>query len=195
MNAAPAPGEDEILRDLALAGYEVESLADLRTSGVRYRDAIPVLLSGLQRSDDRKVKGEIVRALSVPWAKPVATGPLIEEFKHAEDETGMGLRWTVGNALEVLWDDSRFDELVALTRDESFGKAREMVTLGLGRSKKPEAAVVAIELLEDPVVSGHAVKALRKLKDPRARVGLERMLDDERAWVRKEAQRALAAIT
>lgn len=194
MASAPVPGEVEVLRELADLGYEVESVADLRTSGRRYRDAIPVLLSGLRRSDDRKVKGEIVRALSVPWAKPVATGPLIEEFKQAEDETGMGLRWTVGNALEVLWDDSCFDDLVALTRDESFGKAREMVTLGLGRSKKSEAAVVAIELLDDPVVSGHAVKALRKLKDPRARVGLERMLDDDRAWVRKEAQRALAAI-
>lgn len=195
MAAAPALGEGEVLRELADLGYEVESVADLRASGRRYRDAIPVLLSGLQRSDDRKIKGEIVRALSVPWAKPVATGPLIEEFKQAEDETGMGLRWTIGNALEVLWDDSRFDELVALARDQSFGKAREMVTLGLGRSKKPEAALVAIELLDDPVVSGHAVKALRKLKDPRARVGLERMLDDDRAWVRKEAQRALAAIT
>lgn len=192
--AAPAPGESEILRELAEVGYEVESLADLRTSGLRYRDAIPALLSGLQRTQDRKVKGEIVRALSVPWAKPAATGPLIEEFKQVEDETGMGLRWTVGNALEVLWDDTRFDELVALVRDESFGKAREMLALGLGRSKKPEACIVAIELLGDPEVSGHAVKALRKLKDPRARSGLERMLDDDRAWVRKEAQRALAAL-
>lgn len=194
MGAAPAPGEREIMRELAEVGYEVDSVADLRTSGVRYRDAIPALLSGLQRTQDQKVKGEIVRALSVPWAKPAATGPLIEEFKQVEDETGMGLRWTVGNALEVLWDDARFEELVALVLDESFGKAREMVVLGLGRSKKPEAGSVAIELLDDPVVSGHAVKALRKLKDPRARKGLERMLDDDRAWVRKEAQRALTAL-
>lgn len=194
MAAASAPGEDEVLRELADLGYEVDSLAALRTTGRRYRDAIPVLLSGLQRSDNPKVKGEIVRALSVPWAKPVATSPLVREFRRADDQTGMGLRWTIGNALEVVWDDSCFDELVALARDRSFGKAREMVTLGLGRSKKPEAALIAIELLDDPVVSGHAVKALGKLKDPRACVGLERMLNDDRAWVRKEAQRALAAI-
>ncbi len=50
------------------------------------------------------------------------------------------------------------------------------------------------ELLDDPVVGGHAVAALRKLKVPAARAGLERMLDDDRAWVRKEAQRALAAL-
>ena len=104
------------------------------------------------------------------------------------------LRWAIGNALEVLWDDSRFDDLVSLARDTSFGKAREMVVLGLGRSKRPEAPDVLMKLLDDPVVSGHAVKALRKLKVPAARPGLERMLDDDRAWVRKEAQRALAAL-
>ena len=194
MAAAPAPGEAAVLEALAAVGYDVESIADLRTSGVRYRDAIPVLLSGLQRSGDQKVKEEIVRALSVPWAKPAATGPLIEEFKQVEDETGLGLRWTVGNALEVVWDDARFDDLVSLARDATFGRAREMVVLGLRRSKKPEAGAVLIELLDDPVVSGHAVTALRKLRIPEARPGLERMLGDDRAWVRNEAKRALAAL-
>jgi HEAT repeat protein len=193
-NEVSGLGEPELLRELAEVGYEFDSLADLRTSRLRYRDAIPVLLSGLERATDRKVKGEIVRALSVPWAKPAATRPLIEQFREVEDETGMGLRWTIGNALEVVWDDSCFDDLVALARDVQFGKAREMVVLGLGRSKRTEAGDVLIELLDDPVVSGHAVKALRKLKVPAARAGLERMLDDERAWVRKEAQRALAAL-
>ena len=192
MTDAPAPGERDVLNDLALVGYAVDSLADLRNSGMRYRDAVPILISGLRRVSDQKVKGEIVRALSVPWAKPAATGPLIEEFKRVEDETGMGLRWTVGNALEVVWDYARFDDLVALARDESYGKAREMVVLGFGRSERQEAGAVLIELLDDPVVSGHAVKALRKLKVPAAREGLARMLDDDRAWVRKEAQRALA---
>lgn len=183
-----------MLEALAAVGYDVESIADLRNSGVRYRDAIPVLLSGLQRSGDQKVKEEIVRALSVPWAKPAATGPLIEEFKQVEDETGLGLRWTVGNALEVVWDDARFDDLVSLARDATFGRAREMVVLGLRRSKKPEAGAVLIELLADPLVSGHAVTALRKLRIPEARPGLERMLGDDRAWVRNEAKRALAAL-
>lgn|GEM_PF-280675 len=186
--------EFDVLREVAEVGYSFDSLADLRTSGLRYREAVPVLLSGLQRATGQKVKGEIVRALSVPWAKPIATGPLIEQFRKVHDDTGMGLRWTVGNALEVVWDDARFDDLVALVRDESFGKAREMVVLGLGRSKKPEAGQVLVELLGDPIVSGHAVKALRKLKVPAARPGLEQMLSDERAWVRKEAERALAAL-
>ena len=183
-----------MLRQLATLGYEFGALADLRRSGLWYREAIPVLLSGLQHSTDDKVKGEIVRALSVPWARPAATRPLIEQFKQVEDQTGMGLRWTVGNAIEVVWDDSCFDDLASLARDKRFGKAREMVVLGLAKSKRPEAGEVLIELLDDQVVSGHAVMALRKLKVPAARAGLERMLDDERAWVREEAQRALSAL-
>lgn len=194
MRHGPPAGQHEVLRELAEVGYEFDSLADLRTSGSRYREAVPVLLSALGSVTDRKVKGEIVRALSVPWAKPAATRPLIEQFKEVEDESGLGLRWTIGNALEVVWDDSLFDELVQLARAREFGRAREMVVLGMGRSKRAEAGRVLIELLEDPAVSGHAVKALRKLKVPDAQPGLERMLDDDRAWVRKEAQRALAAL-
>lgn len=185
-----------LLEELAGVGYPVASVADLRSSGTRYRAAVPVLLRWLDRSEDTFEKEEIVRALSVPWARDEALDPLIEAFRATPrgDQSEELLRWAIGNALEVLWDDSRFDELVALARDESFGKAREMVTLGLGRSKRPEAGEVLIQLLDDPVVSGHAVKALRKLKVPQARAGLERMLGDERAWVRKEAQRALAAM-
>lgn len=185
-----------LLEELADVGYPVESVADLRSSGSRYRAAVPVLVRWLDLSEDTFEKEEIVRALSVPWARDEALDPLIALFRSVpvtgqENEL---LRWGIGNALEVLWADSRFDELVALARDESFGKAREMVVLGLGRSKRPEAGRVLIELLDEPVVSGHAVKALRKLKVPEARPHLERMLDDDRAWVRKEAQRALAAL-
>ncbi|MFT3887735.1 MAG: HEAT repeat domain-containing protein [Arachnia sp.] len=190
----PVPREEEVLRDLAAVGYVVPSIADLRTSGGRYRDAIPVLLASLQRATNRMVKGELVRALSVPWAKPSAVGPLIEEFKKVDGETEPGLRWIVGNALEVVWDDRWFDELVALARERSYGRDREMVVLGLGRSKNPDACYVALELLDDPAVNGHAVAALRKLKDPRARAGLESMLTDERAWVRKEAKCGLTAL-
>ena len=81
-----------------------------------------------------------------------------------------------------------------LARERSYGRGREMLVLGLARSKRREAGEVLIDLLDDPDVNGHAVKALRKLKDPRAREGLERMLDDDRSWVRKEAQRTLAVL-
>ena len=190
----PAPEEEPILASLREVGYDVGSLAELRHSGVRYRKAIPILVAALASVSEKKTLMEVVRALSVPWAAPVATGPLIELFRRVEDPTGLGVRWAVGNALDVTWSDDDFDRLVELARDRSYGRSREMVVLGLARSKRPEAGEVLVELLDDAEVSGHAVKALRKLRPPAARPGLERMLDDDRAWVRKEAQRALAAL-
>jgi hypothetical protein len=196
-SASPAPGEEPILAELAVAGFETRSLADLRHSGVRYRDAVPVLVGWLSKIADPKVKEEIVRALSVPWAKRVATRPLIGEFRRVDasvDPTGSGLRWAIGNALDVLFDDASFDELAELARDRRYGKARQMVVLGLGKSKRPEAVGVLLGLVDDPDVDGHAVKALGKLKAPAARAVLERKLGDERAWVRGEARKALAKL-
>jgi HEAT repeats len=187
----------DLLADLASAGFDVKSVSELRISGVRYRNALPVLVRWLSRSGSTTEKEEIVRALSVPWAREGALAPLIEEFRtiplSSEPQEEL-LRWAVGNAIELLWDDARFDELIELARNKQFGKAREMVVLGLGRSRRPEAAEILLDLLEDPVVSGHAVKALGKLRVQRARHRLERMTGDSRAWVRKEARRALARL-
>ncbi|MGH3156840.1 MAG: HEAT repeat domain-containing protein [Streptosporangiaceae bacterium] len=155
------------MAELAAAGYRVRSLADLRHSGARYREAIPVLLAWLPQVTDRRVKEEIVRALTVPWARPAATRPMIDEFRRVDssvDPTGTGLRWTIGNALEALADDSSFDELSELARDRRYGKARQMIVLGLGRSKQPEAVEVLVGLVDDPEVDGQAVKALGRLR-------------------------------
>jgi hypothetical protein len=190
----PTPGEGPILVCLSETGYDAGSLADLRYSGIRYRKAIPILIAFISETTDTKTLMEVVRALSVPWAKPQATGPLIDLFRRLDDQTEGSVRWAVGNALEVTWDDAYFDDLVGLAIDRSYGRDREMIALGLARSKRPEAADVLIGLLNDPDVNGHATKALRKLRVPAARAGLERMLGDNRTWVRKEAQRALTAL-
>lgn len=191
MSGEPVAGEAPILAKLRDVGHDVESLAQLRGTGTRYPEAVPVLVDALATVTDKKTLVEIVRALSVPWARPVATRPLADLFRRVDDPTGLGLRWVIGNALEVVWDDGLFDELVDLARDRSFARAREMVVLGMGRSKRAEAGDVLIELLDDPDVNGHAVKALAKLKLPRSKPGLQRMTTDSRAWVRKAAESAL----
>ncbi|KAA0233481.1 MAG: HEAT repeat domain-containing protein [Actinobacteria bacterium] len=192
---AGAGSTGALLVELAEAGFPVASLTELRTSGLRYRAAVPVLLRWLPTVSDRQVKEDLVRALSVPWARPVAARPLIAEFDRVVDPTGTGLRWAIGNALSVVSDDSVFDDLVRIVEDRVFGKARQMVVLGLGRSKRPEVVPVLIGLLGDEEVSGHAVKALGKLRAQDARPALERMVSDPRSWVRREAQKALAKLS
>jgi len=75
----------------------------------------------------------------LPAARPAAAPVLIEEFRKVHDPSGLGLGWVVGNALSVVADDSVFGEIAALAQDRSYGKARQMVVLGLARSKDPRA--------------------------------------------------------
>lgn len=181
----------DVVREVAAVGYSFETLAELRESRIRYREAIPVLLSAFHRTSNQNVKDEIIRALGKPWAASLVVDPLIDLFQSVDDPTGLGTRWTIGDALGSIWDDSRYDKLIALARDKSYGRAREMLVHGLGRSKRPEAVDDLIAFLDHPEVSGHAVIALRRLRATRALPHLERMLNDKRAWVRKETRKAL----
>jgi HEAT repeat protein len=183
-----------VLADLRNAGLEVDSFrALLTTKKLDFRKAIPVLLEWLPRLTNTHVKETIVRTLSVPLAKPMAARPLVEEFRRTDDSAAL-LRWAIGNALDVVADDSVADEMIELARERRYGKAREMVVSGLGNLRDARAIPVLIELLKDDVVSGHALAGLAKLKPPSARPYIEPMLKHPKAWVRKEAKKVLARI-
>ncbi len=189
-----------LVDDLAAVGYDVDSPWDFLNQDRRWDAAVPVLLRWLPLTEAPRDKEGIVRALSVPWARPEAVEPLIHEYKAIPvpgTQREQSLRWAVGNALGVLWDDTCFDELVALVRDQRYGKAREMLALGLRRSKRPEASEVLVDLLDDPDVDGHAADSLarRRLVPPRSRTALERLGEDHRPWVRKAARKGLAKLS
>ncbi len=187
-----------VLADLAEAGYPVELISDLQQAGVRYPGAIPTLVHWLPRIADRKVKESIVRALSVPWAKPLATPVLIEAFRalpQTDDSEGTGLRWAIGNALEVLADKGVLDDLIAIALDRRYGLARQMVVLGLARPRDARVIPMLISLLGDEDVQGHAALALGKLRAREAREPLAELAEHaSKPWVRKEARSALAKI-
>lgn len=182
-----------VLVELRSLGYQLEAIGDLVRSGARYANAVPVLIEWLTKVDEPSVKEDIVRTLSVPWAKSAAPA-LIEEFRRVEDATGTSIRWVIGNALSVVAGDPVCDDLVGLARDRRYGRAREMVVVALGKMKKNAASVmdVLIELLADEDVAGHAVIALGKLKDRRAREAVAALQNHPKAWVRAEVKKALA---
>ena len=160
----------------------------------RHREIIPILLRWLPVVDYRPLKDDIVRTLSVPWARRLANRPLLEEYERADDPEGTGYKWVVSNALEVLADDRVFDDIVRLVQDRENGRAREMLTLALGKMKDPRAYDVLVPLLQDDVVFQHAIIALGRLKDPRAVPHIEPFLADARTAVRQSAETALAKI-
>lgn len=192
------PREDEILRDLESVGVRTSSVSALRTSGVRYRAAVPVLLAWLDRVDDPRLKDQLVRALSVPWAGPEVRQRFLSDFRELdpqEDPTGTGMRWTIGNALNVLFSDVYYDDYVTLVVEPAFGRGREMLALALGKSKRPEAAALLASLVGDPTIGGHAIQALSRVATPSERPALESGLQDPRGWVRASARRGLSRLT
>lgn len=185
-----------ILADLKQAGFPVESLDELRRGGAPYEAAIPVLLTWLPLVECESVKESVVRALSVPWAKPIAAFSLLREFRTlpVSQATNAGVKWAIGNALSLVASDSVFPEIVELVKNRQHGKSREMLTLTLANMKNPAAIDVLVELLEDPEVAGYAVMALGKLKAIKAIVPIQSFLTHPQLWIRKEAKKALAKL-
>jgi HEAT repeat protein len=183
--------ERPLVERLREAGYDVDSVWDLFNKKLDYHAAIPMLMEWLPQATDRRVKESLVRALSVRWAKPQAAPLLISQFRDLDDDPQSGLRWAIGNALDVVADDSFCADLVELARDRRYGSAREMIVLALGKMKKARPVEVLIELLDDEVVAGHAVAALARLKAPEAAEALQPFLHHPKTWIRQEAGKAL----
>ena len=183
-----------ILADLGVIGFRVNSIGELRQSGANYRAAIPTLLQWLPKVSYPPLKEDIVRTLSVPWARPAAAPALIEEFKRADDPAGTGIRWTIANALEVVADEVVFEEIVQLVQNTRYGRAREMLAMALANMENPRAVIVLIDLLGDEEVVGYAVVALGKLRASAALPDIEALTKHPKEWVRQEAKKALASI-
>lgn len=182
-----------VLEALRGAGFFVESIADLFNKKMDYRSAVPTLVEWLSRVRNPDLKQDIVRALSVKWARHAAP-LLIAEFERADDLTGTGLRWAIGNALEVLANDEITDGMIKVATDRRYGRAREMVVVGLGKLKDARVTDVLLSLLGDDEVVGHAVMALGRLHARAARSRIEPLLKHPKGWVRKEAKKALTRI-
>jgi HEAT repeat protein len=189
----------QLLNDLESVGIQVADLWDLVNAKFKYPEAIPVLIDWLRNLDSRASVAEIprlreglVRALTVSAARPAAASLLIDEFRKAFDPSGLGERWIIGNALSVVEDESVFDEIESILRDQDYGKARQMVVVGLGRFRNPGVVPLLENLLDDEDVVVHALIALGNLKALEARPSIERLLIHPNALVRGEAQKALA---
>ncbi|MFN8482989.1 MAG: HEAT repeat domain-containing protein [Anaerolineae bacterium] len=185
---------EPLLAELAQIGFPVQTVGELYQGKLNYKAAIPVLLRWLPNIRNRYVQDDVVRALTVRWARPIAAPVLLRMFDQIDDPTGTGLKWTVANALSVVADDSVFDQIVALATDKTNGQSREMLTVTLGNMKNPYAVDVLISLLSDDEVAGHALIGLGKLKAQRARPLIESFLGHPKLWVRKEAQKALGKL-
>ncbi len=180
----------KILAALRDAGIIVSDVYDLVNSP--NRNAVPVLLKFLAEPLDSNTKEGIVRAVTLRKARSDVLGPLITEFKNPS--LSHSVRWAIGNALEVVADDSRARDLIELATERKYGTARQMIVLGLAKLKDADSIRALLELLNDPEVEGHAIIALGKRRATHATPLIERFLGHPNTWIRREAKKALARI-
>jgi hypothetical protein len=189
------------LRDLAPleqalcdAGYAIRQVYELKESKTVYKKAIPIILNWLPHIKDIQVKGDVIDVLAVPWAKPNVAPVLIHEFLAAPDVPEPMHKIRIAEALRIIADKEVYDDMVAIFRDKRHGGYRVPLGEAIGSMKMPGAVDVLIEMLDDDVVAGYAIMGLRKLKDPKSRPYLERFLNHEMTWVRKEAAKTIEGI-
>lgn len=192
-----------ILDDLAHVGFPgIEEVGDLRRRGLDYAAAVPVLLEWLPRASYLMLSEDIVRTLSVAFARrlaapvflrlfrvpPVVEDPLRPETSEPAQEH---LRWVIGNGLGIFAGPSLAGDLIELALDRRFGKARYMVVEALPKTKDESVPGVLQGLLDDPTVAAPAIHALGKTRFTAARPTIEAMLSSSDKNVRDEARKAL----
>jgi hypothetical protein len=195
-----------IARELAALGFDVEAPGDLYGQGLDYRSAIPLLIRWLPLIENPDVKGDLMRALSIEWARPAAARPLVDELRRAVGMAGPEYELVcadAANALSVVADDSIVDDVLELVQDERVEvEARAMLVEALGNMTDPRAAQAVVQVLESPadawpqsrLLLVYGLGALRRFRRPETRGVVERFLEHRDREIRAEAARALKAI-
>jgi HEAT repeat protein len=117
---------------------------------------------------------------------------LVAEFRRERRKT---LRWTIGSALYEMASDEVVGDLLKLAGASSYGEARQMIVLGLGKvSARPPVVRLLVALLSDDDVIGHAVIALGKLRASSARAEIAALSRHPKSWIRREVKKALERI-
>lgn len=167
---------NRLVQELQAVGLEVTDVWQLVRMRA-YPEAIPVLIRWVRElpdaeppsaERDRLLEG-IVRALSVPEARPVAAEPLMDLFP----KTAGPLQWIVGNAIEVTASAGQSDRLLDLVENKDFGSSRQMLVLALRRvaKKNPRTLKVLRRCVDDDTVVSQAMTVLASV-DPQTAVQL-----------------------
>lgn len=153
-------------------GEHVRSVYDLVNRRERYPNAIPILVEVLPTVNDPITREGIVRALATPDARGVASAALFRELDRTE---GWYFRWVVANTLSEIATAADAQELILLAATESDSRIRQMLARALGRAGQPAAVPVLVDLLDDPVASGQAARALGRIGSSPSEAGLAKL--------------------
>ncbi len=186
-----------IKQQLGEIGVVVESIYDLVNISQPYPKAIPVLLSLLENGiENIRLREGVIRALAVKEARGKAGQILLKEFYRTPLNQTF-LLWVIGNSMEVVITKDEVNQVLEIVKDKSYGIARQMFVLALGKikSKKGEVEEALLDLFKDEEVIPHAINALGKLKSTKAKSKIEGLINHNNSLIRKEAKKALKKLS
>jgi hypothetical protein len=195
-----------VLKDLAEAGFpDLQSVGDLRRGHADYAGAVPVLLEWIPKVSYLMLSEDIVRTLSVAFAKRLAAPVFLRLFREppalqdplrpeTSEPPAEHLRWFIGGGLAVFAGPPLADDLIDLALERRFGEARYQIVEALPKTKDARVVDVLTSLLDDPTIRAAAIGALGKMRYAPARASIEALLSDPHKHVRDQAKKALKRI-
>lgn len=99
--------------------------------------------------------------------------------------------WEYGDLLYSIKNLKYLSQYIELVQNKSYGTARQMIVLLVGKSKKEEVIPVLKSLLSDTDVYGHALDALTNFSGEDIEDIMVQYVDYEVTWVRNTAKKYL----
>jgi hypothetical protein len=153
--------EQPIVRDLAVAGVEVESVWDLVNTAEPYPDALPVLMKHLERGDyPERVRESLGRALAMKpsvqfWDRLKA---LYSAPRDPGEEDGTAV------ALAACATEGQLDDLVSFLALRERGESRIYFIRPILRVGRARGREIVEALRADPVFGREATALLSRRK-------------------------------
>lgn len=162
--------EEPIVRDLSGVGIEVSSVWDLLETRSGYDQALPVLLTHLERRYPGVILEGIARAMAVPGGRKYLRN-LIDLYQvkarlPEADEKGLpkgSLAHGLAIAIAALARADDLDSILSLVKDRSLGASRSALILPIARFRNDRTIDLLRELSSDPALREEALEHLRKI--------------------------------
>ncbi|EKK03428.1 hypothetical protein RBSH_01232 [Rhodopirellula baltica SH28] len=155
--------QKELIAECGEVGVNIKSVWDLVNTSESYHAAIPVLVDHLHKDHESRTIQGIVRALTTHESRGVAFDALVRLFKSTAEGTSE-LKWLIGAALAESATASDVDVVINLANDESHGRGREFLPLGLIIASKESVLPILQGWTNDPELSKSAKKAIKLLR-------------------------------
>jgi len=154
--------EEPLVRDLRIAGSQVDSVWDLVGTREPYPQAIPILLDHLEEEYPAKIKEGIARSLAVRVLSPEHWQVIL---RHFIDEVEPETKFALALVLKANARPEHVTVLEGLVMDPRSGKGRVILAQGLydlkGDDAKSELKSILEPLVSDPEIGESIAKLLK----------------------------------